>query len=169
MLKLYKVETKQTEVSEREVKVSQDPTAEGFISGLSEFRSEYNRSLALFSRNHKIIYDLVKDIARKEDYILLCLEDRWGLSPPNTNFGLASLESTLGEVFWRSWTTIDMQRSRYPSYTDEEIFENAFNKFIKEYFDQSLSSVPILVSDQHNFQRCLDVLDGMGLEYEVMS
>lgn len=169
MLKVYRVETKQTEASKRAVEVSQELSADAFIAGMHEHRSEYQHSLDIFSENHRKIYEKVKNLRGKEDWILLCIEERWGLSPPETNFGLASLES-FREVFWRSWTTVNIQRSYNPNIPEEPTFKNAFKRQIREYFDQeTISKTPVLVADQHNFERCLSVLDEMGLEYRVMS
>ncbi|MBI2449602.1 hypothetical protein HYV49_04875 [Candidatus Pacearchaeota archaeon] len=169
MLKVYKVETKQAEASKRAVEVSQDLTANEFISGLSECRSEYNKILDIFEENHRKIYDVVRGIVKDNEYILLCMEERWGLGHPETNFGVASLEPLLGQIFWRSWTTVNMQRNYNPDIPEEPTFKKAFKRFVKEYFEQKMAETPVLVSDQHNLQRCLSVLDEMGLEYKIIN
>ncbi len=60
MLKVFKVETKQQKVSEGAIEVSQEPSAEKFISGLHEYKSEYGQSLDIFEENHRKIYGIVK-------------------------------------------------------------------------------------------------------------
>ena len=129
----------------------------------------YRKYLNIFSENHKTAYEAIKSSSKGQGYILLCMKERWSLNPPETNFGLASLEPVLGEVFWRSWTTVNMQRQFNPNIPEEPTFKSAFKRCIKEYLDQKLSKTPTLVSDEYNFQRCLDVLNEMGLEYKIMS
>lgn len=169
MLKVYSAETKQMEASERSKEVSSDPKAEGFIEGLYELRNEYNQTLDVFEENHRKVYNKVKGLAGEGDYILLCLKERWGLSPQETNFGIADIQSSFIGVHWRNWTTVNLQRSLYPNLSGEEIFKTALKSYISQYFDQKSVKIPILVSDQHNFQRCLAVLDEMEMEYEVMT
>ena len=175
MLKVYKVETTHRDISERAIEISQDPSADRFIAGLHECRSEYQRSLAIFEENHRRIYKKVKNVAKATCYIILCIEERWGLGPLETNFGYASLEPLIGkegEVFWRSWTTVTMQRNFFPKRSDEEdkkIFKKGLARYINEFTYQTSSNVPILVSDQHNFQRCVNIVKEMRLEYELMS
>lgn len=169
MLKVYKVETEQTEASKEAIEASQELSAERFIAGLSEHKSEYVQSLDIFEDNHRKVYDVVKDVVKDNEYIVLCMVERWGLMPPETNFGLASLEPLLGQIFWRRWTSVNMQRNWNSNIPEEPTFKKAFKRFVEEYFEQNMAKTPVLVSDQHNFQRCLSVLDEMSLEYKVMS
>ncbi len=169
MLKVYKVETYPHNPSKRAIQVSQDLTAAGFIAGLNECRSEYQKSLAIFKENHRRIYRLVRreTPAEKDHWILLCMEERWALGPIETNFGLATLEPSLEEIFWSSWTTTWMQKSRYhPRVDEKEIFRKALGDYIKNYLDQ-FQEPHVFVSDKDNLEKCLDVLKGMNGEYQL--
>ncbi len=62
--------------------------------------------------------------------------ERWGLMPPETNFGIASLEPLMDQVFWRRWTTVNMQRNYNPNIPEEPTFKKAFKRFVGEYFEK---------------------------------
>ena len=155
MLRVFEVETKQIKSGSQKIERGNEIEAN---------RKVWNTS----KNNSRKIYDRMKNVSIED--ILLCINVSQVFDEPEPTFGIASLDIKNEEINWSEYTTIALLRYFSQTNTsDEKIFKNALRGYIQKYLHQQLAEIPVLVSDQHNLQRCLSVLDEMSLEYKVMS
>jgi len=118
---------------------------------------------------NKKVYDLVGEIAR-DSVIVLCYDEITEELTAETTIGLAKLDSRRKEFVWETYGRIykDIKEFNILNLTQ---FVNGFKRFLNEYNELEPREInePILVSDESNLERCLEVLKKERIKYEVMN
>ena len=123
----------------------------------------------------KKVYELVNEVSR-DSYIVLCYDELTQDLTSETLMGLARIDSRTKEAVWKKILTLDSIKEI--DATKNEIntlrpvqFIKGLKKVIEEYdeIENKDKPIPIFVSDEANFKKCLEFLLTNGIKCEIMN